>query len=567
MIEDAQLLQQYAQQRSEPAFGELVARHVNLVYSTALRTGGGDVHLAQDITQAVFMDLARKAGSLPGNVPLAGWLHRHTCFTAANAIRTERRRRNREQTALEMNSLEAGDEPRWEHVAPHLDAGLNELNPADRHAIVLRFLDRQDFRAIGGALGISEDAAQKRVSRALDKLREVLGRRGVALPAAALASVLASEAVTAAPAGLALSITTASLTAATTATGAGLAAFKFLAMTKLQLTVAGAILVAGISIPLAIQHQTVVKLSAANQTAAQTAQDQADQIAALSAENQRLSNLVARAGPASSANQPPSGELLQLRAQNTRLMGEMARLKTAAATNATAANPIESLLKNPAMKGILEQTYDSLTDKQFGALWTQLHLTPDQITSFKKVIRDQMTQLAGPGVSMMSASPTDAAQAAQTTRTVMAQTDAQLHDLLGDDNFAQYKDYQKTVNQRLTLASFEDGSVVPGGNTLTADQENQLLQTLIEEQSPAKLAAGLAGQVQPSGSPNGAGLTDEQFNQAMDAMTQANQRVLDRATNFLSPDQLNSLQTFFAKQVNAGRAGIQMMRGLKTSSQ
>jgi RNA polymerase sigma factor (sigma-70 family) len=571
MTEDATLLQQYAQQRSEPAFGELVARHINLVYSTALRTGGGDVHFAQDITQAVFIDLARKAGSLPENVPLAGWLHRHTCFTAANAVRTECRRRNREQIAMEMNSLDAGAEPRWEQIAPHLDAGLNELNPDDRHAIVLRFLDRQDFRAIGGALGISEDAAQKRVSRALDKLREVLGRRGVALPAAALASVLAAEAVTAAPAGLAVSITTASLaTAATAAKGAGMAAFKFLAMTKLQLSLAGAILVAGVSVPLAIQHESMVKLRAAKETAVQTAQGESNQISALAAENQRLSNLVARAIRPPAASEPPTGELLQLRGQNTRLMGEVARLngqlaqsRMGASTNSAAANPLQSLLKNPAMKGMLEQTYDLMAEKQYGALWSQLHLTPDQITAFRKISTDEMMQVAEPATSMYSGNPADASQATQAVLSAKTGADDKIHQLLGDDGFAQYQEYEKTVSQRMILSSFKD-SAGAGGSTLTPDQENQLLQVLVDEQDPAKMSAGQAGQARPSGSANGAGLTDEQLNQSFDSLAQANQRILARATNFLAPAQLDSLQSFLAKEVTAGRATLQMMRGMSS---
>ena len=204
MTDDEQLLRQFAEECSESAFGELVTRYIDLVYSAVLRALNGDVHLAQDVTQTVFMDLARKARSLPRGVVLAGWLHRHTCYTAATAVRTERRRRTREQTAMEMRALDANRELSWERIAPFLDAALNELSSPDRHALVLRFFQRQDFRAVGSALGMSEDSAQKRVSRALEKLRRALSRRGVTLTATALASVLATQPVTAAPAGLAL---------------------------------------------------------------------------------------------------------------------------------------------------------------------------------------------------------------------------------------------------------------------------------------------------------------------------------------------------------------------------
>ena len=116
MTDDAQLLRQYTEERSEPAFGELVARHIDLVFSAAIRIVGGDRHLAQDVTQTVFADLARKARSLPRELLLAGWLYRHTCFTAAKAVRAERRRQLREKSAMEMNALHDDTcEPCWKH--------------------------------------------------------------------------------------------------------------------------------------------------------------------------------------------------------------------------------------------------------------------------------------------------------------------------------------------------------------------------------------------------------------------------------------------------------------------
>src|SRR5438093_13691666 len=113
MPDDEQLLRRYADDRSECAFGELVNRYIDLVYSAALRVVNGDTHLAQDVTQTVFVHLARKARSLPRGVVLAGWLHRHTCFTAASAVRTERRRKTREQPAMEMNALDDNNQPTW----------------------------------------------------------------------------------------------------------------------------------------------------------------------------------------------------------------------------------------------------------------------------------------------------------------------------------------------------------------------------------------------------------------------------------------------------------------------
>src|ERR1041385_8322662 len=155
MDDNHQLLRQYAADGSEAAFGELVARHVNLVYSAALRRTGGDAHLAQDVAQLVFTDLARKARSLPENVVLAGWLHRATRYAAAQWLRTERRRAAREQEAVTMNSIlsEADSDPSrrsptdadWAQIRPLLDEALDELGDDDRDALVLRFFEQRSL--------------------------------------------------------------------------------------------------------------------------------------------------------------------------------------------------------------------------------------------------------------------------------------------------------------------------------------------------------------------------------------------------------------------------------------
>jgi RNA polymerase sigma factor (sigma-70 family) len=174
MNDDYQLLLRYAGERSESAFAELVQRHIDMVYSAALRVGRGDTYLAEDVAQIVFTELARKAATLPREILLAGWLYRTASFTAIKAVRSERRRRDREQTAIQMIDQNDQTESGGEQIAPDIDNALNQLNDADRDAIVLRFLHRCDFRAVAANLGVSEDAAQKRVSRALEKLRDIL---------------------------------------------------------------------------------------------------------------------------------------------------------------------------------------------------------------------------------------------------------------------------------------------------------------------------------------------------------------------------------------------------------
>lgn len=218
MTDSQQLLADYRQHGSDAAFRELVNCFVGLVYSTALRLVGGDTHQAEDVTQTVFVDLARQARTLPADVRLGGWLHRHTCFVAANTLRGERRRQARERQAVEMNVLQNHPEADFSQVAPLLDEAINELADADRTAILLRFFERQDFRAVGAALGSTEDAARMRVTRALERLEQFLKRRGVKTTAASLGVVLTANAIQAVPAGLAAKISAATLLAGTITT-------------------------------------------------------------------------------------------------------------------------------------------------------------------------------------------------------------------------------------------------------------------------------------------------------------------------------------------------------------
>jgi len=244
MKDDATLLLGYARHRSEADFAELVRRHLGLVYGVALRELNGDVHLAQDATQLVFTDLARKSDRLAGHRLLAGWLFNSARYAAANLVRGTRRRQVREAAAQlmqTMNAPEPADALDWDRVRPVLDEALGELNDRDREAVLLRFLQNRDYAAIGARLALSDNAARMCVDRALDKLRTGLARRGVTSTAAALAAVLTTQAVVAAPAGFATAVTSAAL-----ATGGTVAAATtFMSLTKLQLGLACAIALAG----------------------------------------------------------------------------------------------------------------------------------------------------------------------------------------------------------------------------------------------------------------------------------------------------------------------------------
>ena len=200
METDAVLLERYARHRADEAFTELARRHVDLVYSAALRQVR-DVHLAEDVTQAAFIVLSRKTGSLSLRTVLPAWLLRVTRCAALDALRRQacRRRKEREASPVREPTTSGTPQPEWQMLAPLLDEGLAALNETDRSAIVLRFFANLAQHEVGTRLGISEDAAEKRVARALEKLRRFFARRGVVLVVPLMASLLSHHAVQAAP--------------------------------------------------------------------------------------------------------------------------------------------------------------------------------------------------------------------------------------------------------------------------------------------------------------------------------------------------------------------------------
>jgi RNA polymerase sigma factor (sigma-70 family) len=242
-----ELLADYVQNGSEQAFRELVTSYINFVFSTAVRVVGGDKGLAEDVSQTVFMDLARKASELPRKVKLGGWLHRHTCFVARKALRRERRRIAREKLAVQLNAIEDYTEENLGHLTPVLDEAINDLGAKDRHAILLRFFEQRDFRAVAVALGSTEDAARMRVTRALEKMGLLLRNRGVVLSIVGLGFVLSTKTVTAAPAGLATRIS--HLALAQAAKGWTAVAFlKQACLTRLNAGIASAAIVVALMI-------------------------------------------------------------------------------------------------------------------------------------------------------------------------------------------------------------------------------------------------------------------------------------------------------------------------------
>lgn len=377
--DDLELLRQFTRDHSQAAFTSLVQRHVNLVYSAALRQVRSP-QLAEDVTQSVFADLARNAAkftNVPAPAPvLAAWLFTVTRRTAVDVIRKKSRRQLREQIAEEMNAMNA-TEASWTEIEPLLDEAVAALDETDRAAVLLRYFENQSLRAIGQELGVSDDAAQKRVSRAVERLREFFAKRGVSVGAGGLVVVISANAVQAAPVGLALTIANASLAAA----GTTLSVMKITAAAKLKLAF-GAIVVAGAVTAFVVQQQSQTKLGGENASLQQ-------QIAQLQAGNASLSNRIIEIGGAKKLSAEQFNELLKLRGDIGVLRRQLDELagknRVAMATAVSNSPPPQIHIKARFLaipKDVSAGWYDStsagiLTSENFSSALKQLRARDD----------------------------------------------------------------------------------------------------------------------------------------------------------------------------------------------
>jgi RNA polymerase sigma factor (sigma-70 family) len=266
---DLELLARYTRHHAEDAFAELVRRHLGLVYSAALRQVRSP-QLTEEVTQSVFTDLARSAAKLKPDTILTAWLYQVTRRTAIDVVRREASRQLREQIATEMNAMNATAAD-WTHIEPLLDEAMHALDDTDRVAVLLRYFENKSLREVGATLGTSENAAQKRLARAIERLREFFAKRGVTVGASGLVVVISTNAVHAAPIGLDVTISTAAAFAGTTiAATASAAAIKTIAMTTFQkVLITATIIAVGVATPLVIQHQARLREENARRLSAQ----------------------------------------------------------------------------------------------------------------------------------------------------------------------------------------------------------------------------------------------------------------------------------------------------------
>jgi RNA polymerase sigma factor (sigma-70 family) len=555
---DVQLLRDYAEGGYEAAFRELVTRHTDLVYSAALRQVNSP-DLAGDIAQGVFTDLARKARQvaeqMPGGHSLAGWLHRSTRYAALNHWRDTRRRLANERQAMEQLLINSESAPDWERIRPMLDEALDSLGDEDREALLLRYFKNQDFRAVGLALGISDDTAQKRVSRAMERLREFFSKRNVAVGASGLVVLIATNAVQAAPVGLAAAISAAAVVSGTAvSTSTAIAVTKIIAMTTLQKTLITAALamVAGAGIYEA--HQAW-QLREQNQALRQQQAPLADQRQQLRRERDDATDrLAALTDELARVKKNPS-EVLKLRGEVGALRQEKAVANSQSAASKALADP-------ETRKTIRERQKMRMSDL-YSDLAKRLKLTPEQTGQFNDLLADH----AIVSIDLITQALHDGKSQAEVRQIFSASDTAfqgKMQALLGNDALTQYQDYNKNLSSTKFIESF--GYSLTGDPATVADKKSRLLQAMQEATQSALAAAGLPADYQTATVLNfGNYASEEECAQSLQLKDNILGQVAARASAFLNADELNKFQEFRTNAIKNSQNYILMERKLMSS--
>ncbi len=463
-MDDSELLRQFAQNRSEAAFTELVNRHLDVVFSAACRQVGGDVHRARDVAQMVFSDLARKASALTTHTALVGWLYTSTHFTAAKVRRTEQRRAQREREAHAMHELlgSAADHPEWERVRPVLDEALHELKPRDRAAVLLRFFEKQSFREVGQHLGLGENAARMSVERALEKLGGVLARRGVNSTAAALSLVLTHQAVLAAPAGLAAAVTSGALGQATLAGSAALGTVLASFMANIKLTVGVAAFVGLLAIGTGIVTET-----RAARVAAKIA-GLGHETAALTARSQEIE---ARLATLPESN-PTAGAVVAVPSQ-------------AEADDSKSDEFTRAVLSDPQSIRLMAKLYRVDARRNYTALYGQLGWTAVQRANFEAILEaavEEDLRLQG-GAQVKGGALALTPEIAARLEGIRGEFEARVRAMFGDAAHQQLLAFERTSAMR-AVADEIAGRVYFTATPLSAGQADELVR-ILESNTPS----------------------------------------------------------------------------------
>jgi RNA polymerase sigma factor (sigma-70 family) len=536
--DDMELLREYALRNSETAFATLVSRHLDMVYATALRHVGNH-HQAQEIAQAVFVILARKARSFGPKTVLAGWLFQTARLTAKNHIRAEIRRARREQEAYIQSNQSEDSSEAWRQIIPLLNELVGSLREKERNAIILHFLEGKAYKEVATAMGGSEAAVQMRVSRALEKLRGMFAKRGVAVTTVALGGMISACGTQAAPLGMAAKV------AATAAQGASLTAstlslvkgtMNVIAWTKARVAVG-----AGVVALLAVQYHGN-SVQARNLAAARESLSVGK--SELAAQETRIAELDQETAAIRETRISQEEELKRLRAR--RMTGRSTPTTSAAVTLLSAE------LQDPASRDALRQGLANAARFRLAPLLEALKLEPANRDKLIQIDADwglkNLETVAAVAEGRMTA---DAAAQAEAEAGRDGTNQIQL--LLGEAGLAKFEECQQTFPARALVQQFDKQlGVFP----LNAFQRSALSQLILAE--PLDVTSGLTGDLTVRSL-----VFPEELSQQFNQEAGVNARVVQEAGAFLNPDQVESLKLMQAANLSAQkRNALRMLRKL-----
>ncbi|ACB74627.1 RNA polymerase sigma factor [Opitutus terrae] len=488
---DTELLHRYSAQRSEAAFAELVQRYIDVVYHTALRQSGGRRDVAEDITQAVFVLVAQKAGRLQGHEMLAGWLHTATRYVAKDHRRAEARRLIREREANAMHDDPRRAEVEWDRVRPVLDDALSELKPADREAVLLRYFMGISLAEVGARLSVSENAARMRIDRALERLRARLARRGVTSTTTALGAVLANSAAAGAPANLASSITIAALSGTATGTGgAGLAGLLIsMNNTKVIVGLAAALSMGGVGTSL-WQAATVREVESALANVSRERDALQARLGAIEKGAQAPDQI--RAGGVA----PSRGTVANGATESG--VGSAATRATKGATTAPAVQQpakssiLQMLNRNPAFRDAELQRQRANMGLKYGPFYRSLRLSSGQIAEFEDAMCEWLqTNMETTALAAEQGLRETDPKLAGLVKPAMDSLTARLRSAIGEEGLMQLGPYEQSSDAHETI-SLLAGNLYYTDVPLSAAQAEQLIRIVAANTGQMKVT-GIVG--------------------------------------------------------------------------
>ena len=538
MGDDSLLLKQYVGDHSQTAFAALVHRHVNLVYSSALRQLGGDAHLAWDACQGVFLALAQNAPRLVRHAALTGWLYTTTRFVCAKLVRTRQRARTREETASAMNEIleEGPAEPDWSAVRDVLDDAMHELGPRDREALLLRHFEGRSFGEIGGVCGLGENAARMRVERATEKLRSRLAQRGITSTAAALGAGLIAHGAATAPAGLANAAATLAFAGATT-TASGLAGtvawLQFMSTTKLKVSAAAAVVALAVGGYLGSEWRR-------------------------RAEPTNIASTAVRQTPRQKTTPAASGKQAAGNDEASRARTASDATPNPAATNAPAVrlSAAEQNVLAAAQKALAASARSGL-EQRYGGLFRRLGLPPAELEKLRDLLverqlstSDTMIVAQAHGIELEA----NFAQWKTLNDKVRADVDENIRTALGNERYRVYQNYNDNASSYILLDQIER-RLSDTGAPLQESQSEPLLRLLVD-MAPSAPAAVAQGPLQGFT----AAMSGSDPLLAAAARGPISDETIARAQSILTPDQvatLRQIQSEQKSQADATRSLIQ----------